>query len=101
MLKEELFRGRGTSNAPGLFISTDGMDLPRISGGHDEDVVDTSGQYAPYPLYCRTYTLSALTELTIQSDVQEFPIDDIEVLETSYDTTLAELAGDFDTASEP
>ena len=101
MLLEELFRGRGTSNAPGPFISTDGMDLPKISGGQDEEVADTSGQYAPYPLYTRTFILSALTELTIQNPVPEFPIDDIEVTEISDTTTLEDLSGGYDTASEP
>lgn len=100
MLKEELFRGRGTSDAPGLFITTDGMDLPKISGGHDEDIVDTSREFAPYPIHTRTYVLSALTELTIQHDSPTFPIDDIEVREFEYETSLESLAGGFPTESE-
>lgn len=100
MLKEELFRGRGTSDAPGPFISTDGLDLPKISGGHDEDIVDTSREYAPYPLYTRTYLLSAITELTIQHDSAAFPLDDIEVREFSYETTLENLTAGFPTETQ-
>jgi hypothetical protein len=97
MLKEELFRGRGTSDAPGPFIATDGLDLPKISGGHDEEISDLSREYAPYPIFCRTYILSALTELTIQHGAGP-ALDDFQVREDSYEV---DLAIDFPTASQP
>jgi hypothetical protein len=91
IVKQELFRGRGTSDAPGLFISTDGLDLPKITGGHDEDINDTSKEFAPYPLYCRTYVMSALSELTIQHTAGE-AISQIDVFGDGYEQTLEDLS---------
>jgi hypothetical protein len=80
MLKEELFRARGTSANPGILTTTPGLDTPKITGGHDENLSDTSQEFAPHPLFFRTYTLSALTELTIQEPAAG-AIGEIDILE--------------------
>src|SRR5439155_139613 len=45
LLKQALFTGRGTDSNPGLFLTTDGVSLPKITGGVDEGISVTSEQY--------------------------------------------------------
>ncbi len=70
LLKQALFTGRGTDVNPGLFLTIDGLTLPRISGGVDEGISVTAEQYPAHTVYTRTYYLTATTELTLQEPVE-------------------------------
>lgn len=66
LMKAILKSGAGTSANPGLYLTTPGLQLPKIGGGYDEGVVVTSEQYPSQTIYMRTYVLTANTTLTIQ-----------------------------------
>lgn len=66
LLKLALFTGRGTEINPGLFLTIDGLWLPRITGGIDEGISVTAEQYPAHTVYTRTYYVTAVTELTLQ-----------------------------------
>jgi hypothetical protein len=91
MLKEILFSARGTSFNPGPFLTTEGLSLVKITGGHDEGISDTSEQYAPHPLYMRTYILSANTTLNIQEPTGAPITEVIPLGEAVNGNALAEL----------
>lgn len=66
LLKQALFLGRGTDVNPGLYLTTDGLSLPKITGGVDEGISITGEQYPAHTVYTRTYFVTAVTELTVQ-----------------------------------
>lgn len=68
LLKVVLFAGRGTDVNPGLFLTTDGIVLPKITGGVDEGISITGEQYPAHTVYTRTYFVTAVTELTLQEN---------------------------------
>lgn len=84
LLPAAFLRGRGTSVNPGLFITTPGLDLPKVSGGADEEIADTSKEFSPHSIYMRSFNLSALAEVTIQENAGP-PLDDVLVRGEFYD----------------
>lgn len=71
IVKQALFAGRGTDVNPGLYLTTDGVLLPKISGGMDEGISITGEQYPTHTVYSRTYFVTAVTELTLQENASE------------------------------
>src|SRR5579864_3511411 len=87
-LKQALFLyGQGTSANPGPFVTTPGVAEARITGGADQGINETSGQYAPHPLYLRTYYVSALTELSGQEPAGE-PVEEVFAFGEAYAVDL-------------
>lgn len=71
LLKQALMLGRGTDVNPGLFLTTDGLALPKLTGGVDEGISVTGEQYPAHTVYTRTYFVNAVTELTIQESASD------------------------------
>lgn len=68
LLKLVLMAGRGTDVNPGLYLTTDGIVLPKITGGIDEGISITGEQYPAHTVYTRTYFVTAVTEVTLQEN---------------------------------
>lgn len=71
LLKIALFTGRGTDFSPGLYNTTEGVTLAKITGGVDEGISITGEQFPAHTVYTRTYFVTAITELTIQQNASD------------------------------
>lgn len=98
LLKAILLAGRGTDAKPGLYLTTDGLEVPKIGGGYDEDIEVTAEQYSPQMLHMRTYILTAKATLTVQEPVGA-PVETILVRGDDVDIDAELFANDALTAS--